>query len=448
MEIQKLEQAAEKVNAYFTGDKKSGVLANDANGRQKEAVDALTFAAIQTIRARQLQKKLEAQSVVFAGKPEALVTFKDTCERMFAGAKKEEIFKLAGINLQKDSLRDMAIKLGMDKGKQFSRAGLEKLLEEHGTTAYFSDQPHNTGQFAPFRFFIPEFFTEIVEEAYYRRASWPLWVGANTVTSTYDNNKVPVVEQGDARMKELEEGEEMSLGVVKIGQRDVTMKTLGVGFYISDQVLNSTPFALLAQALQMADSAAAVGEDLRAVNVLVNGADAGLGAAVVGVANTTPGFQIEDLDYVMLNQRSGLVRPDCLLGRNEDLIKDLNSALPDRERKTYMDYFEEKVARVGATAYVEEFPSADIPSGKLLHWNKEQGIGRLQFGQFMVEQERKPRSLSNAIYMSFMSGFYTLKSNARFLLDKDVARVLNGANDFPGSYKLANFLANNAFEEY
>jgi hypothetical protein len=300
--------------------------------------------------------------------------------------------------------------LGGDR--TISKEELTKACIEHGQYNL-----ETVSKYAPFRFIIPELFLELIRTGYAGGGQWRNWVATQVALRSQKAN-MPYVNEGDMFMRYVDEGADIPFGTLDFNNKEVKVFKVGRGFKISDELIQESTIALTQISLGVVGNHMNLQNDALAMDVLVNGEQAGgdESCAVVGIDNTTDGFKETDMDMVK-NRMSRLGYPATrIIAQESDLSYDLNRTLQSRDRSTIGSY-----TGLPTDANV-------LPANHLMFINTANALAKLSFGAMRMEQSRNPKNQTNELFVSDFSGFAIILRGARVMLRKDQTI---GAAPFP-----------------
>lgn len=328
----------------------------------------------------------------------------------YFGMTTKEFLSKIGVNTEKHSLREMANVLG---GMELSVSTIEKNLREYSNIDVSTFA--NTGNIdTNYRFIIPEIILTAINIGYEASSLHLNWIRG---TQNISKKKVtaPQILEGDTMATRIAEGGAIPFGSLKFGQKDVQVYKVGIGFDITDELIDQSSIDMMNLFLAQVGMKMSIGADFEALRVLISGeqANGSESSPVVGVLNTTNGFTHYDIDNITMQMKMLKQPATNLIGRKLDLIVDLNETKPQRERETIKDY-----AELETDMWL-------LPSGQLMFINSDNAMMKLKYKRLMVEPDRDPKHQTNQIYVTDHIGFMIVKRDARVILDKSVSLATN-----------------------
>jgi hypothetical protein len=312
--------------------------------------------------------------------------------------------KQLGIYMGEDTLASVARRLGQDN---FSKTMMEQLMID---TSNFNSAPNSTKSVADdYRFIIPEIFGEAVRTGYQHASLHQSWI-AGTTNMNGHKMTMPRIERGDGVPSIVAEGADMPIGSIKFGKKDVKIFKIGTGFLITDELVMDSRLDHLFIFLGEVGNDMAIGADVQAIKILVNGeqADGSESSPVIGV-DTINSIKTVDCRTVM-SRMARLKKPITHGILNEvDSLIDLNAAMPERE-ETHIDEY----MKIKADNWI-------LPGNQLMFLNSAQAMVKLQYRGLVTERRRNPRNQTEEMFISDHINFAIVKRDARVILDKDLA---------------------------
>lgn len=335
----------------------------------------------------------------------------DEAARMKFGCSANMLLKHLGIDLKRMSIEDAAEHLGYGS---FNKGILYDALSNR--ISYGSAGVTSTTDFpSDFRFIIPEIFATAIRIGYDGGAMHTNWI-ANTQPMANRKLTIPQILRGDGQSQIIAEGGSIGVGSVNFGRKDVTVFKVGTGFSITDELVYESTIDMLFTFLQDVGIDMAIGADVEAIRVLVNGeqADGSEAAPVIGVTSTGT-FAYKDIKR-MFTRMSRLKNPASKIIANED----------DGIDVTGIDRFEgfqgeTKLATIRSIIGVPEQFDIDthvVPEGKLMFISPDRAMIKLQYRSMTMEQDRNITTQDTQMVVSDHIGFAIVRKDARAMLDK------------------------------
>ncbi len=274
---------------------------------------------------------------------------------------------------------------------------------------------------------LPEVFLEPIRTGF-RRPAMFMDLIRDTVNVSSASITVPEIKMSDAGMQRINEGESIPMGTVEFGGKTGRVFKIGKGFKLTDEVIMFSTVNILAPFLEDLGVKMNMSQNALAINILINGEAAAnaSSAAVIGVENTTTGFQYRDFlkahaRFDRLNRTADV----CIV--NEDAYVDIKD-------------MDEVKGLVGTNQLMSV--DADIknmtthrmrvhglmPDNAVMFIDKQNALRRLMAKPLMVESERIVSKQATVVYATAMLGFMTFMRDARFIMKSDLAY---SSNPFP-----------------
>lgn len=413
-------------------DKKTGTLdKKDVRDMYERSMDAFVNQIVQT-RMGRLQDNFGRNIAPYdLSLDEALSAF--------YGINMLTYMKQMDIHMGTDTLASAAKRFGNDNLTSF---GLDGLLVKHSEF----DGLNTTGDInTAHRFIIPELIMAAIRTDYEHSSMYRNWI-ATEQNITQMKITMPIIKRGAATPRKLGEGESIPFGTVRFGQKEATVYKIGIGFKITDELVEQSSLNMLFTFLGEVGTDMSIGADVEAVNVLINGeqSDASESAPVVGVDATGTGFTYKDLKRVVARMER-LKRNVTRVITGED--DGLDIALLDEFKGFSGDT---KLGNInGILAKILSLAN-DIwvmPSNQIMVLSPTKAMAKLKYRGMKTETRRNPQNQEEELFVSDHIGFAMLRRDARVIVDKSVTYdpVAGQTGGFP-LYMDVDARINNAFK--
>lgn len=302
-------------------------------------------------------------------------------------------------------------------GQRFGHAGLNvdqvnQLLVSHSSF----DATNNTTQIpADFRFLIPELIMAAIRLDYIGGSMHTNWI-SSTVNISQRKVTMPQIRRGNAVPRKIGEAESIPFGTVRFGEKEATVFKVGMGFKITDELIEASTLDMLFEFMGQVGTEMAICSDVEAARVLINGEQTnGIESApVIGVK--TPGdFAFYDLRRTI----SRLVR----LKRNVNRILTSEtdgvdiSLLPE-----YRGFAGDKtLGNLNTILGVPNSLENDVfvlPANQIMLLAPDSAMMKLQYRGMKTENRRNPQNQENEMFVSDYVGFAIKRRDGRVLVDK------------------------------
>lgn len=269
-----------------------------------------------------------------------------------------------------------------------------------------------------YRWLVPEVIREAVRLGLRRNPMYPSWIAAEE-TVGQPTVIMPHVNMSDATVRKVGEAETIPTGTVSFGQKTVKLNKVGTGIKMTDEVRQYVSLNILSLYMQDAGVKLGLALDTLALDVLVNGDQAGgtEAAAVIGVDNTTNGIVYKDILRAWIRMGRIGRMPNGMLS-NEDtalevllleefkgtlagtaVLKTLNLQVPIPQNQSYWIH-------------------GGAPSGeKLMLIDGSSALIKLNAQGLRIESERIANRQIEGSYMTLTTGFANLFRDARLIID-------------------------------
>jgi len=285
----------------------------------------------------------------------------------------------------------------------------------------------NLGDFDEgYRFLIPEVFREAVRLGL-RRPSYYQDLIRTEETVSQMQVTMPSINMSDAMVKKMGELQTFQKGTVSFGSKVSRIEKLGIGISMSDETVRFSAINLLSIFLEDVGMKLNMGLDNMAIKTLLEGDQVG-GGDSVGVIGVTTANTMAYKDFLRVwirMQRLGL-SPDAMIMGEDSAMNTFEMA----EFKTpYTQYANgTNPSGIAAPALNIRTPLPNnqnvivhggLPSANyILFVNKLNAMIKLNAAPLRVEAEREAARQADSYYVSLITGFATLKRDARLVVNK------------------------------
>lgn len=329
-------------------------------------------------------------------------------------------FRQQEIYFGEDTLYTAAQRFGCD---HLTIGSLVGAMLQHSEIGF--DSPANTGDItADWRFILPELILAAIRVEYDATTYNQNWI-ATTINITQKDIKMPQIRRGNTIAKKVNEGESIGFGVVSFGQKSAEVFKVGLGFEITDELMERSTLDMMFLFLGEVGMDMGISADVEAMNVLVNG-EQGNGsesAPVIGVDTVLNGFQYVDI-------KRGTSRLQRLRRNVTRIITSENDGL----LITGLNRFEgfdgpTRLSNIQSILGVPETLQHDVynmPSNQIMLLAPDQAMAKLQYRSMKVERDRNIQNQTNRLFVSDYVGFTIIRRDARLIIDKSVAFGVQG----------------------
>jgi hypothetical protein len=277
------------------------------------------------------------------------------------------------------------------------------------------------------RFMSPEVFLDAQRLGLVQSTFYPdLIVREETVPQP--TVTMPTIDLSKATLVDSNEAATIEEGSVSYGSRDVKLRKKARGLKVTYEAIQYNSLSLMQIFFQ--DAGQILGHTLNnmAVDVIVNGDQAGgtQAAAVIGVDNTTNGITWKD--YMRVAIRGGLIGRTFsqVLGNETTSLNFM--MLPEVKDRVQGTPLMNATFRSPLQLPSEVYPSLTIPTNQVALQDPSMSLVQLTSMPLMVETEKIVSKQIEASYASITTGFAKLMRTASIIID---GSILYSANQFP-----------------
>ena len=319
------------------------------------------------------------------------------------------------------------IQLGMGVTRRQALESMQRAVASQGPVL----SEGNGGQ----RWISPEVYLDPVQTGAVQAAYWNELIVRDQPVSQ-DSVNIPHFNLSDAAPSDSEEGATAEEGSVDYGFRKVVIKKRKKALKISDEALMFNSLSLLS--VFFVDYGRLLGLMLNgdAVNVIVNGDVAGdnsMAAAVIGVSDTTKGFQYRDFTRVGIRfNQLGRVGVSAI-ANEETALEYLD--LPEVKNKQFAGSPLMAVKFKSSVQTPEDlYASHKLPANQIAIQDSGIALIKLTAQPLMVETERMVMKGINGSVASTFTGFAKLNRNASVIMDETLDIVQHPFPDWMSPY--------------
>lgn len=284
---------------------------------------------------------------------------------------------------------------------------------------------------------VTEVFREAIRGGLRKR---PIYTELIRAEENVANNLVnmPSINMSESLPSKVGELESIPVGSMSFGSKQVKIDKIGKGIKFSDELMRFSNLNLLSIFLEDVGQSLGEGLDNMALTTLLNGDQLGGSdsAGVIGV-NTANTIVYQDILRAWIRMQMMGNTPTAIIAGQEVAEKLLllpefrtNSTLNNLTPTTRLNM------RSALPTSQDIYVHGSVPDGKFIILSKDTGIIKLNAAALRVESERSAREQFDAYYVSLMTGFATLKRDARLVVDTTVTFA---SNPFPSFFDVKTY---------
>jgi len=358
----------------------------------------------------------------------------DEAVKTFYGAESlQDFLKVLGVS-PSDQMNDVTAKLYGTNNMRFTNDQMFDLLEKHSKLNFAA----GTGDYGDYSFFLPELILGFVRNGYNGGGLHRRWISGTQDTNGSTSYIIPHIVRGAGFAKAVAEGAQIPITSMKLGSKRNNIEKIGTGTEITDELFGEVSLMSMGDAMADFGQIIAMGEDAKALKVLINGdkADLSESAPLIGVANTANGIQLEDLmtlfattkqlmhnyNYVIVGTATGikLYTIPALLGFGG----------------------ETKLARLNLNLAIPASIDGDVfdvvPAGKAIFLDTTRAMRKVTNGGVIIERDREAARQVTRVYGTAQSDFAILRRDARAILDSTTTNI---TNPYPAYMDISAYLS-------
>jgi hypothetical protein len=344
----------------------------------------------------------------------------------FAGKIKGMVQEMDSIRRDKDRPVDISLgeylsnKHEMDLESFYTAIGVDPSFD---TVSNFFTTPSDD-----VRWLVPEIFREAIRLGYRQSPIWPRLTAMEENTAGL-SQIMPHINMSDATPKKVGEAESIPVGTLSYGEKKFSIYKYGRGIKITDEVRRYVSLSVLSIYLQDFGVKMGYGVDNLALEVLINGeqSNGSEAAPVVGVGSVGD-ITFRDILRVWLRMAK--------IGRKpQSLVNGENMALD-------IMYLDEFINPLLGTPMYKLNPDVSLPQGADMYIHGAVGTDqtlvvdptsaliKLNAQPLTVESERIVSNQTEAVYVTFATGFAKLFTDAALIIDTTKDFASNGFPDW------------------
>lgn len=275
------------------------------------------------------------------------------------------------------------------------------------------------------RWLIPEIFREALSLGLRKSPIYPNIIAAE-ITVPQTTITMPWFDMSDAAPKTVGIAETIPFGNISFNSKQVSIKKMGRGIQIPDEVKQYTSLNVVALFMQDFGVKLGMGMDSAAIDVLINGeqSNGSESAAVIGVASAST-LAYKDILKVWLRMARIGRTPDTMIGGEDAalLTLDLNEFKKSGNSAAPLKTLDLKTPIPTRANY---FIHSAIPASQQIILDSGSVLMKLNAIPLKVESKREVSNQTEAYYASLTTGFCTVYRDGRVILDHSVAFSGNG----------------------
>jgi len=278
------------------------------------------------------------------------------------------------------------------------------------------------------RWLVPEIYRDAVRLGYRSSPIWPKITAVEEATTGL-SQILPHINMSDALPRKVGEAETIPVGTLSYGEKQFSIYKYGRGIKIPDEVRRYVSLSVLSIYLQDFGVKMGYGVDNLALQTLINGeqSDGSEAAPVVGVG-TTGTINFRDILKVWLRMAKIGRKPNTMIN-GEDMALDI----------MYLDEF---INPLQGTPMYKLNPDVSLPQGANMYIHgavstnqvavvdPTASLIKLNAMPIMVESERIVSNQTEAVYVTFATGFAKLFTDATVVIDRSKDFATNGFPDW------------------
>jgi len=312
---------------------------------------------------------------------------------------------------------------------------LGTVVNELNKYAQFAS-PMSAADFQPgseWHFIIPELILAAIRVDYEASSMHMNWV-ASTTNISQDEVTMPQIRRGNTLPKKVGEGEDIEYSTLNFGKKKASCFKVGIGFSLTDELIMKSSLDMLFIFLGEVGTDMSISADYYAYQVLRNGEQAnGMESApVIGVEDTSLGFQYRDIKRVTSRMKSLKREPNLAITGEDDGI-DI-SLLPEFKGFNGVTKLSDFKSILGVPDVINNDVYYPAAVGEAMFLDKNKTMTKLQFGSMKIEQDRNPKKQVNDLFVTDWIGFAIIRRDGRIVLNKALDYADNG---FPAYMDIA-----------
>lgn len=277
-----------------------------------------------------------------------------------------------------------------------------------------------------YRWIIPEVIREAIRTGLRKAPIYQNFIASET-TVTQPTVIMPSINMSDASATIIGEARSIPMGQVSFSQKSVNLDTIGIGLKVTDEVAKYSSIDMLSIFLQDVGVKLGMALDAKAINVLINGDQAGNteSAAVVGVSTVNTLAYKDILKAWIRMGRIGRM-PQSILSAEDIGIDVLQLA----EFKGFAGNTTTQNINIKTPVPANQsyYIHGAMPSAnQIMLVDSSSALIKLNAQALQVESERIVEKRLTGSYATVVTGFASLFRDARVIIDKSLDVASTGA---------------------
>ncbi len=265
-------------------------------------------------------------------------------------------------------------------------------------------------------FIIREVIMEPIRLGFLNASMAQNWI-ARSQAITDQQVTMPQILKGDGTPKYLAEGETIPFGTVQFGQKQVSVRPVGTGFELTEELIYRSTIDNLAEYVATVGEDMGLAKDCLAIDVLKNGeqGDASENAPVIGVESTSNKIDWVDILRIIGQGRRLNNVPTVVITQAEDglqiaLTPEIQGFPGDTNLTRFASIF-------GKIPDLQNYSHGLVATGTAIFLCPEKCMTELQWRPMKTERRDNPQNRKKEFYTSAYVGYNILRKDARVIVD-------------------------------
>jgi hypothetical protein len=338
-------------------------------------------------------------------------------ERYGEEATPKEYLRAFGVYYNTMNLQQATYALG---GPELSTKEIAHMLQMH--TSFASSTRDYSSEY---KFFIPELIVDAIDMGYRGAGVTKNWIALEQPMGNDDEITMPHIKLNVGMPSRIGEGANIPKSKMQVGQKKASNFKVGEGFEFTYELLSRVKIPLMAKTMMALGQKLVLGRDSERARVLYNGEQASgtESAAVIGVEDTSKGFQAVDIKRVVARLKRLGFNVDRMVTGEDDGINISN--LP--EFKGFSGVTKEATLRnILGLPPALEVDTYICPPDQICLFDSQNTLIDLTSRGYLIEQEGEPSKQTVNLWITDRLGNAIFRRDARVLIDKSIPYATNG----------------------
>lgn len=278
------------------------------------------------------------------------------------------------------------------------------------------------------RWLVPEIIRDALRLGLRKAPIYPNLIAAQQTIKSLQAT-VPWWNMSDAKMKWVGEGETITKGSVSIGSKNITIRKMGRGISITDEVKNYCSINIVSLFMQDLGVKMGQGLDTLAIETLINGEAGNTGTESAPVIGVATGGTLLYKDLLTIWVRMGRIgrSPNAIIGGEQAAIDTLNMTQFSQTGRLYGAPVTGINMKTPIPTTTDYYVHGLVAANQQIIVDTSSALIKYDAQPLLVETERIISNQTTATFATMTTGFAIMMRDARVILDSANSKGADGA---------------------